>query len=104
MQTSNLYTIEKQSGKTPPTPLNLMDAIAHGVQARFEESTGYSKRVTDATINVAKALGVPESEIERWAAHRLNRISHEAERLREIKSLLDRLYGSSFGIASENNQ
>jgi hypothetical protein len=102
MKTSNLYIVEEQSGKTRPTPLNRMDAIAHGVQARFEASTGYSKRVTDTTINVARALGVPASEIERWTAHRSNRIAHETERLREIKSLLNKLYGNSLGLASES--
>jgi hypothetical protein len=102
MKTSNLYTVEEQSEKTRPALLNRMDAIAQGVQARFEESTGYSKRVIDATINVAKALGVPESEIDSWAAHRLNLIARETERLREIKSLLTRLYGNSLGIASES--
>lgn len=104
MKTSNLYRVEKQSRKAQPKSLNRMDAIAYGVQARFEESTGYSKRVTDTTINVAKALGVPESEIERWTAQRFNCIAHETERLREIKSLLDKLYGSSLGVASESKQ
>ena len=70
-----------------------MEAIAYGVQARFEENTGYSKRVTDATINVARALGVPEVEIEKWAASRLTQLARDTERLREIKSLLDKLYG-----------
>jgi hypothetical protein len=75
-----------------------MEAIAYGVQARFEESTGYSRRLTDATITVAKALGVPESEIEMWAAHRLTQIARDTERLRDIKSLLVKLYGNSLGL------
>jgi hypothetical protein len=103
MKTSTLYRVEKKSGKTQPS-LNRMDAIAQGVQARFEESTGYTKRVTDTTINVARALGVPEGEIERWAAQRSNRIARDTERLKEIKSLLDKLYGNSLGIASESKQ
>ena len=102
MKTSNLYQVEKQTGMTRPTPLNKMDAIAYGVQARLEESTGYSKRVTDATINVARALGVADAEIERWAAFRLTRLAHDTERLREIKSLLEKLYGNSLGISTES--
>ena len=101
MNTSNLYRVEKQTGGTQRKSLNKMEAIACGVKARFEESTGYSRRVTDATINVARALGVPDPEIERWAAYRLTRLAHDTERLREIKSLLEKLYGNSLGIKTE---
>jgi hypothetical protein len=102
MNTSNIYRVDRQAGKTPQTTPDKMEAIAYGVQARFEESTGYSKRVTDATINVARALGVADTEIERWAAHRLTRLAHDTERLREIKSLLDKLYGNSPGTKMRN--
>jgi hypothetical protein len=75
-----------------------MDAIACGVSARFEESTGYSRKITDATVNVARTLGVPEKEIQKWSSRRIARITGEAERLQEIKSLLEKHYGSSLGI------
>jgi len=94
MKTSTLYRAEKQTGRTQRTSINKMEAIACGVQARFEESTGYSRRVTDATINVARALGMPETEIERWAAHRLTRLARDTERLREIESLLESFPGN----------
>ena len=100
MKTSNLYRVEKPIKRNQHTSLDKMEAIAYGVQARFEESTGYSRRVTDATINVARALGVPDIEIERWAAHRLTRLARDTERLREIKSLLEKLYGNSLGITT----
>ena len=92
------FVIEKPPERTEQTTLSKMEAIAYGVQARFEENTGYSKRVTDATINVARALGVPDTEIERWANHRLTRLARDTERLREIKTLLEKLYGNSLGI------
>ena len=57
MKTSTLYRAEKQSRRSQHMALDKMEAIAYGVQARFEENTGYSRRVTDATINVARALG-----------------------------------------------
>ena len=95
MKTSNLYPVEKHTRRIQHKALDKMEAIAYGVQARFEENTGYSKRVTDATINVARALGVPETEIEKWANHRLTRLARDTERLREIKSLLAKLYGTS---------
>ena len=100
MNTSNMYRVEKKTGRTQPTSRNRMEAIACGVQARFEDSTGYSRRVTDATVNVARALGVPDHEIERWAAYRLTRLARDTERLKEIKSLLERVYGNSFGITT----
>jgi hypothetical protein len=100
MKTSNLQRIEKQSEGVGYASFDKMEAIAYGVQARFEENTGYSRRLTDATITVARALGVPEPEIERWAAHRLTRLARDTERLREIKSLLEKLYGNSLGITA----
>jgi ABC-type ATPase with predicted acetyltransferase domain len=69
-----------------------MEAIACGVQARLEESTNFSKKVTDETVNTARALGVADSVIEKWASQRLNNIARETERLREIRALLDRIY------------
>jgi hypothetical protein len=102
MKTANIYQAERQIRKTQDTVFDKMEAIAYGVQARFEESTGYSRRITDATVNVARALGVADSDIERWAAHRLNRLSHDTQRLSEIKSLLDRLYENSPGAPTES--
>jgi hypothetical protein len=67
-----------------------MDAIAHGVQARLDERTSFSRRVTDETVNTARALGVPNTTIETWAIQRLNRLTLETERLRQIKNLLER--------------
>lgn len=100
MKTLDTCQIEKPTEKTGHTATSKMEAIAFGVQARFEENTGYSKRVTDATINVARALGVPEAEIERWAHHQLSRLASDTERLMEIKSLLEKVYGSSLGITA----
>jgi hypothetical protein len=104
MKTSNLCRLEKQTKKNQHKSYDKMEAIAYGVQARFEENTGYSRRVIDATINVARALGIPETEIERWATHRLTRLARDTERLREIKSLLEKLYGNSFGITAGSMQ
>jgi hypothetical protein len=70
--------------------LTNMEAIARGVQVRLDERTCFSRRVTDETVNTARALGVADSIIERWAAQRLNRLAQETERLREIRALLER--------------
>lgn len=94
MKTMNLSQIDKQSGNDSRLTIDKMEAIAYGVQARFEENTGYTKRVTDATINVARAMGVPEQEIKKWANHRLTHLARETERLREIRNLLDKLYSN----------
>jgi len=97
MNTVNTYQVKNRTGRNQPNTFSKMEAIASGVQARYEESTGYSKKVTNETINIARALGVADSEIERWATHRLSRIARDTERLREIKSLLDKVYGTRFG-------
>ena len=69
-----------------------MDAIAHGVQVRLDEKTSFSQRVTDETVITARALGVADSVIEKWAARRLNRLVQDTERLREIRALLEQCY------------
>jgi hypothetical protein len=74
------------------SPVDKMEAIASGVQARLEESTSFSRKVTDETIKTARTLGMADSVIERWATQRFNRLSQEAERLREIRSILNRVY------------
>ena len=86
--------VSEGAKKTRRTFLDNMDAIAYGVEARFEEKTGYSRRVTEAVVGTARILGIPEAEIERWASSRLDRLIRDTEKLREIKSRLERLEGS----------
>jgi len=102
MNISNTIQVDRHTGKKQPPSFNRMEAIAYGVQARFEETTGYSKKVTNETINIARSLGVADSEIERWATHRLTRIARDTERLREIKTLLDKVYGSRLGVMARS--
>lgn len=89
-----LEKVDEEAEKTQRTFLDNMDAIAYGVQARLEEKSGSSRRVTEATVEIARELGIPEGEIKRWAASRLARLIRDTERLREIKSRLERLQGS----------
>jgi hypothetical protein len=70
--------------------MSKMEAIARGVQARFEENTGYAKKVTDETVKIARSLGVANTEIERWTNHHYNSLAHETARLKTIKSRLKR--------------
>jgi hypothetical protein len=100
MKTSNLYAVETRSQKNRHSSFDRMDAISCGVHARFEESTGYSKKITDTTINIARALCVPEREIDRWAVNRANQLTSETERIKEIKNLLEKYYGNSFGVTA----
>ena len=91
MKTESINDTEKHANKIPPGCSGRMEAIACGVQARYEEKTGYAKIVTDETINIARSLGVADSEIERWANGRMNRIAHDMARIQEIKSLLQKV-------------
>jgi len=90
--------VEKQTEKTQHTFLDNMDALACGVEARFEESTGYSRRVAETTADIARELGIPEDEIEKWASFRLTRLAHDTERFRKINSVLERLHGNSLDV------
>jgi len=65
-----------------------MEAIARGVQARLEEKTGYSRRLTSETVEIARALGIADREIERWADQRQTRLVDNEERILGIKRLV----------------
>jgi len=80
-----------------------MEAIAFDVEAWFEEETSYSRRVAETTVDIARAFGIPEDEIERWAASRLARLIRDTEKLGEIKSRLERLQGSFIGQADNKD-
>ena len=67
---------------------NRMDAIAFGVEAKLDLLDGHSKRVTERTINVARQLGIPEREIQRWATARAR---CDSEEKRQIDSLLKKV-------------
>jgi hypothetical protein len=77
--------------KRSPTLNGRMEAIAGGVRARLEERTGFSRRLTDETVNVAKALGVADRDIVKWANQRQKLLATEEERLQGIKSILSKV-------------
>lgn len=79
--------------------LSTIDAIARGVEARHELITGHSRRITEETMVIARALGIPENEIEEWASLRVN---GETERIKAIGPLLKMLYGSQ--LAGESGK
>ncbi len=95
-QPSAKEEVDEEAKNTRHAFLNNMDAIARGVEAQFEDSTGFSRRATETTINIARALGIPEAEIKRWAASRL---IHDTKKLNAIKALLAKLQESFLGQA-----
>jgi len=91
MKSSNVHEGLRQTGSPYQSPNGKMEAIACGVQARLEEKTGYSRRITNETVNIARALGVADREIEKWVNQRLSRLANDEERLQGIKSILDKV-------------
>jgi len=65
-----------------------MEAIAGGVRARLEERTGFSRRITSETVEIARALGVADREIERWLRERQALLELEVQRIRSLKERL----------------
>ena len=43
-----------------------IDAIAHGVEAKYDELYHLSRIITQETITIAKELHIPEIEIQKW--------------------------------------
>jgi hypothetical protein len=95
MKAPKIYNGARISRQNEP---DRMEAIAFGVRARFEESTGYIKKITDTTAKVAKALGVPEKEIDKWVESQQSQQTTESQKLKEIRSLLEKYYGNTLGI------
>jgi hypothetical protein len=65
-----------------------MDAIAYGVRARLDASVQFSQRVTEEAIKTARAIGVSNKVIEKWASIRHNQETLEIERLRRLITLM----------------
>lgn len=78
------------------SPNDRMEAIARGVAARFEERTGYSRKITSETVDIARALGVADREIEKWVNRRTELTAREEARLKDIKARLDGLGVKSY--------
>jgi hypothetical protein len=79
------------NGRRSPTLNGRMEAIASGVRGRLEERTGFSRRLTDETVNIARALGVADRDIEKWVNQRQKLLAREEERMRGIKSILGKV-------------
>jgi hypothetical protein len=91
MKSSNVPEGPRQTW-TPEQSRNAkMEAIAYGVQARLEERTGYSRRITNETVDIARALGVADREIEKWVNQRSMQLACNEERLKSIKTRLEKM-------------
>jgi response regulator RpfG family c-di-GMP phosphodiesterase len=77
--------VRQRTNKTQGNFFSIMDSIAYGVEAWLEERTDYSRKVVETTQDIARKLGLPEAEIDRWSACRFTRY---IEKDRVIKSLL----------------
>jgi hypothetical protein len=91
MKSSNVPEGLRQTRSPDQPRIDKMEAIAYGVQARLEERTGYTRRITNETVNIARALGVADREIEKWVNQRSMQLAHNEEKLRGIKSILNKV-------------
>ena len=88
-----IYTSINTALETKPVtnkPPSEMDAIASGVEARFDPFSSYSKVVTQDTIEIARQLGITEEEIQRWAAAKAKLISQRDSAIKSALSKLER--------------
>ncbi len=52
-----------------------IDAIARGVEAKLDPFAAFSGVVTERTVKIARQLGLPKKEIQRWAAEKAKFVS-----------------------------
>jgi len=79
---------EKESRRVVEKGSGRMNAIARGAGLELDLRTGYSKKVTQTTVSIARHLGIPEKEIQEWAAARARL---DSERKRAITCSLNKL-------------
>lgn len=70
-----------------------MNAIARGIEAKLDILVGHSQIVAERTIDIARRLGIPEEEIQRWA---VVRETLDSERRRAFDSLTKQANRSLF--------
>jgi len=88
---SNKPTPEKEGAKAVDEEENwirYLDDIAEGVETRLDSLTGHVMTITviDRTTAIARSLGIPEGQIEKWADASRERI----ERIKILDSLLEK--------------
>ncbi len=79
---------EEEDRRAMEKSCSRMNAIARGVEGKLDSLLGYSKMVTQETIDIARQLGIPDKEIQTWVAVRQ---TLDSERKRVLKSSLDKL-------------
>ncbi len=52
-----------------------LNAITLGIEIRFDSLLGYSRLVTQKTIEAARNIGIPKSAIRHWKVERRKQIS-----------------------------
>jgi CheY-like chemotaxis protein len=72
------------------TSLSEINTIAYGVDAQVDYFDFHSKIVTNKTVELARWLGLPGNEIEKWAVARIELYSERDRRISSALSKLDR--------------
>ncbi len=85
--------VEEEVKKNQSIFLGRMNAITNGVEARFEETTGYWRNIVETTANIARALGMPEDQINEWASCQSVRGTDKG---RIINPILNRLHEAPY--------
>lgn len=65
-----------------------MDAIAYGVEARYNNSISWPRIVTEEVADIAISLGIPEERVRKWVEMRTGL---DSQRREVIESLLTKL-------------
>lgn len=67
-----------------------MDAIAYGVEARYNNSINWSGIVTKEAVNIAISLGIPEERVRKWVEMRTRLDSQSKEVIESLLTKLER--------------
>lgn len=96
-----LWARESASRESATEPTCIMNSLAHSVDMEIDYLDLHSRRVIEKTVERARMLGIPRSEIDRWAKARARVCFLKEERLRATLSKLEKhpaarkIFGSS---------
>jgi DNA-binding response OmpR family regulator len=87
-KTALCVTSEEDSRQADGESFNQIDAISRGVEAKLDLLDDRSEILTQRTIDVARQLGIPEAEIQRWIA---TKARFNSKKKGQIESALNKL-------------
>jgi hypothetical protein len=75
---------DSEEVKTHKNNLRTLEAISRGVERKYDAMYGFSTLVCQGTVDVARRLCLPETEIREWVTSRITKEDEETKHLKTV--------------------